>query len=124
MIIGKIKDYLNAKPATIDYILAITFILALAYYLFGSDSPVSGVTDQQIRTDIRSTRSELDGAGQAIRDSQGITEQIKQSNSDIRQSNSSIRNEIDKGESISRNSHDLIREGKQILRNAREAEQQ
>lgn len=83
--------------------------------MFRADLSNGAGTEGQVTTDIRSIRTELDREGQAIRNSQGIAEQIRSTNTELRQTNYEIKRSIGNIESVSRNDKDLINEGRKII---------
>lgn len=116
-ILNQAKEFINAnkKNIIIGVVLLVSGIIC--WDVFSSVVPNGGTTAGEVTNNIQSTRNELTGAGQAVENSQRITSEIRRTNQNIEQSNKSIRQSIESSQSINKSSHDLIREGQQILSN-------
>lgn len=102
-----------------NYIIVASVFIIISIICYNVFSPT--VSDQrgtsdEVKSNIRSTGNELNGAGQAITNIQSISREIRRTNQNIEQSNQSIRQSVETSQSINQSSHDLTREGKQILR--------
>lgn len=113
--LDKIKEYLyeNKKYIIIGIVLLVVGIIC--WDVFSPVVPNGGTTAGEVTSNIQSTGTELTRAGQAVENSQRITGEIRRTNQNIEQSNKSIRQSIESSQSINKSSHELIREGQQIL---------
>lgn len=112
---NKIKEYVyeNKKYIIIGIVLLVAGFIC--WDVFRPVVPNGGTTAGEVTSNIQSTGTELNRAGQAVETSQRITGEIRRTNQNIEQSNNFIRQSIESSQSINKSSHELIREGQQII---------
>jgi predicted negative regulator of RcsB-dependent stress response len=115
--LNQAKEFINANKKNIIIGIVLLVVCVICWDVFSPVVPNGGTTAGEVTNNIQSTRNELTGAGQAVENSQRITSEIRRTNQNIEQSNKSIRQSIESSQSINKSSHDLIREGQQILSN-------
>lgn len=108
--LDKLKEIMQNDKKT--YTIAIVILLLvgcfIAYDMLRPNVSDQRGTSNEIESNIRSTGTQLNGAGQAVTNSQQL-------NTRIEKSNSITESAITNSQSINRNSRSLIREGKQIV---------
>lgn len=114
--IDKAKEFVNEYKKNFIIGIVLLVVAVIAYDVFSSGNVSNGgTTAGEVTSNIQSTGTELNRAGQAVENSQRITGEIRRTNQNIEQSNKSIRQSIESSQSINSSSHELIREGQQIL---------